>query len=135
MATNLEHRNGRYVKQPIGYEAFMPVEDGFGHPAESIIGEALSQRPDDMIMWLRLLVSEEKDSRFVASVIKRVTRVVLQWAWGSESLTMEWLIRAPHAASDCFCTHPPECYHTSFVMRDVNRIVVEVQTGPLGAGS
>jgi hypothetical protein len=53
-----------------------PVEDGFEHPAETIIGEALSKQPDDVIMWLRLLVSEEKDSCVLASVIKCVARII-----------------------------------------------------------
>jgi len=52
-----------------------PVEDGYEHPAEQILERALAEHPGDMIRWLQFLVSDEKNSSMVASVLKCVGRL------------------------------------------------------------
>jgi hypothetical protein len=63
-----------------------PVEDGFEHPAEDIIREALFRQQSEVIKWLRSLISMEKDSCVLASVIKCVARL-------NESECPDWVYK------------------------------------------
>jgi hypothetical protein len=62
-----------------------PLEDGYEHPAEKLIGEALDADPEEAIQWLRFLVFEQRNVHFVASVIKCVGRLAEEqhpdWAY------------------------------------------------------
>jgi len=84
-AVSLRHVMPSFVSRILSAIDQEPVEDGFEHPAEEIIGWALSQQPQDVILWLQSLVSEEKDSCIVASVIACVARLneheCLDWGY------------------------------------------------------
>lgn len=65
-----------------------PVEDGFEHQAEKILAEGISEQRDEVIMWLKLLATEENDSYVLASVIKCMGRIIENECpeWGYEVL-------------------------------------------------
>ena len=52
-----------------------PVEDGMGHPAEDIIGEALASEDRIQVLdWLRALCADASQPSFAASVLRCLCR-------------------------------------------------------------
>ena len=52
-----------------------PVEDGFEHPAENLLKEALLSHPRETIDWFYELISEENNTAVVASILKCIGRM------------------------------------------------------------
>lgn len=52
-----------------------PVEDGFEHPAESLLKEAVMRYRRETVEWLYKLITEEDNAAFVASILKCLGRI------------------------------------------------------------
>lgn len=66
-----EPQFAQHIKYLIDRE---PVENGFRHPAEKILDEAISDQEDNAILWIESIL-EQKDPYLVASVIACLGRV------------------------------------------------------------
>ncbi len=52
-----------------------PIEDGYSHPAEKLLGESFSQYPKKTFSWLYDILHSEGNPSIVASLLKCLGRV------------------------------------------------------------
>jgi hypothetical protein len=64
----------RFAQEICSLISLQPVENGFTHPAEKILMEALANQEEDVIRWIESIL-EDKNPYLVASVISCLGRV------------------------------------------------------------